>query len=77
MANNGFTKSQLLKSAVGVVHELMKDTDQIGIARFDHEADVLLAMTPKSAGLGTTLTGTGLDPRGARTSAAASSSAAG
>jgi von Willebrand factor type A domain len=65
VANNGFTKSQLLKSAVGVVHELMKDTDQIGIARFDHEADALLAMTPKSAGLGTTLTGTGLDPRGA------------
>ncbi len=65
VANSGFTKSQLLKSAVGVVHELMKDTDQIGIARFDHEADALLAMTPKSAGLGTTLTGTGLDPRGA------------
>jgi len=65
VANNGFSKSQLLKSAVGVVHELMKDTDQIGIARFDHESDVLLPMTPKSAGLGTTLTGTGLDPRGA------------
>lgn len=65
IANNGFTKSQLLKSAVGVVHELMKDTDQIGIARFDHQADAILAMTAKSAGLGTTLTGTGLDPRGA------------
>lgn len=65
VANSGFTKSQLLKSAVGVVHELMKDTDQIGIARFDHEADVLLAMTPKLSGLGTTLTGPGLDPRGA------------
>ena len=65
VANNGFTKSQLLKSAVGVVHELMKDNDQIGIARFDHESDTLLPMTLKSAGLGTTLTGTGLDPRGA------------
>jgi hypothetical protein len=65
VANNGFTKSQLLKSAVAVAHELMKDADQIGIARFDHESDVLLAMTAKSAGLGTTLTGTGLDPRGA------------
>jgi len=64
VANNGFTKSQLLKSAVGIVHELMKDTDQIGIARFDHESDVLLPMTLKSAGLGTTLTGPGLDPRG-------------
>lgn len=65
VANGGFTKNQLLKSAVGVVHELMKDTDQIGIARFDHEADALMPMTPKSAGLGATLTGPGLDPRGA------------
>ncbi|MDT3671468.1 MAG: tyrosinase family protein [Aromatoleum sp.] len=64
-ANSGFTRSELLKSAVGVVHELMKDSDEIGIARFDHEADVLLPMTLKSAGLGTTLTGPGLDPRGA------------
>lgn len=65
LANSGFTKHQLLKSAVGVVHELMQDTDQIGIARFDHEADVLLPMTLKSAGLGSVLTGNGLDPRGA------------
>ncbi|MEX0272020.1 tyrosinase family protein [Leptolyngbyaceae cyanobacterium UHCC 1019] len=65
VANSGFTKSQLLKSAVGIVHELMKDTDQIGIARFDHESDVLLPMTSASSGLGTTLTGLGLDPRGA------------
>lgn len=65
VANSGFTKNQLMKSAVGVVHELMKDSDEIGIARFDHEADVLLPMTLQSAGLGTTLTGSGLDPRGA------------
>lgn len=65
VANSGFTKSELLKSAVGVLHSLMHDNDEIGIARFDHEADVLLPMTLKSAGLGTTLTGTGLDPRGA------------
>lgn len=65
VANSGLTKSQLLKRAVGVLFELMQDSDQLGIARFDHEADVLLPMTPKSAGLGTTLTGTGLDPRGA------------
>lgn len=64
VANNGFTKSQLLKNAVGVMHELMQDNDQIGIARFDDVADALLPMTLKSAGLGTTLTGTGLDPRG-------------
>ena len=65
MTNNGFDKSTLLKSAVGVVHELMHDTDEIGLVRFDHESDVLLPMTPKSAGLGSALTGTALDPRGA------------
>jgi hypothetical protein len=65
VANSGFTKSQLLKGAVGVLHSLMQDNDQIGIARFDHEADVLLPMTLKTAGLGTVLTGNGLDPRGA------------
>lgn len=65
MANSGFTRSELMKNAVGVVHELMKDGDEFGVARFDHEADVLLPMTLKSAGLGTTLTGPGLDPRGA------------
>jgi hypothetical protein len=65
VANSGFTKSDLLKSAVGVLHELMQDNDEIGMARFDHEADVLLPMTLKTAGLGTTLTGPGLDPRGA------------
>jgi Common central domain of tyrosinase/von Willebrand factor type A domain len=64
VANSGFTKSRLLKSAVGVLHQLMQDNDQIGIARFDHEADQLLPMTLKTAGLGTTLTGNGLDPRG-------------
>ncbi len=65
VTNNGFDKSTLLKSAVGVVHELMHDTDEIGLVRFDHESDVLLPMTPKSAGLGSALTGTALDPRGA------------
>jgi hypothetical protein len=70
VANNGFQKHQLLKSAVGVVHELMKDSDQIGIARFDHEADALVPMQLKTVGLGTTLTGTALDPRGATSIAA-------
>ena len=64
VANSGFQKHELLKSAVGVVHELMKDTDEIGIARFDHEADTLLSMRTKATGLGNTLTGGGLDPRG-------------
>jgi hypothetical protein len=65
VANNGFTKNQLLKSAVGVVHELMKDTDEIGVSRFDHEADAILSMRLKTAGLSTLLTGPDLDPRGA------------
>lgn len=64
IANSGFTKSQLLRSAVGVLHSLMQDNDQIGIVRFDNESDVLLPMTLKTDGLGTTLTGNGLDPRG-------------
>ena len=65
VANSGFTKSQLLKRAVGVVHSLMQDSDEIGIARFSTDADVILPMVPKSAGLGTVLTGTDLDPNGA------------
>lgn len=64
VANSGLTKSQLLKSAVGVVHSLMKDADEIGIARFSTDADPILPMVPKSAGLGTVLTGTELDPDG-------------
>lgn len=61
----GSTKNTLLKSAVGVLHSLMRDGDEIGIARFDHVADVILPMSPKAAGLGTVLTGPDLDPRGA------------
>lgn len=64
VANSGLTKSQLLKSAVGVVHSLMKDNDEIGIARFSTDADVIQQMVPKSVGLGTVLTGTDLDPDG-------------
>lgn len=61
----GPTKNTLLKSAVGVLHSLMRDGDELGIARFDHVADVILPMSPKAAGLGTVLTGPDLDPRGA------------
>ncbi len=64
IASSGFTKNELLESAVGVVHQLMKPTDEIGIARFSNQADVLLPMTVQSAGLGTVLTGGGLDPSG-------------
>lgn len=61
----GLTKNLLMKSAVGVLHSLMHDDDEIGIARFDDVADAILTMSPKSAGLGTVLTGPDLDPRGA------------
>jgi hypothetical protein len=59
------TKNVMMKSAVGVLHSLMHEDDEIGIARFDHVADAILTMSPKSAGLGTVLTGPDLDPRGA------------
>ena len=65
VAVGGATKSTLLKRAVGVVHSLMQTDDEIGIARFDTTADVILPMTPQSSGLGTVLTGTDLDPAGA------------
>ena len=65
VAAGGATKSTLLKRAVGVVHSLMQPTDEIGIARFGTTADVVLPMTAASAGLGTVLTGTDLDPAGA------------
>ncbi|WP_165555543.1 tyrosinase family protein [Kribbella pittospori] len=65
IVTGGLTKNALLKSAVGVLHSLMHDDDEIGIARFDHVADAILTMSPKSAGLGTVLTGPDLDPRGA------------
>jgi hypothetical protein len=65
IANGGTTKSTLLKRAVGVVHSVMQDNDEIGIARFSTTADVILPMVPKSSGLGTVLTGTDLDPFGA------------
>lgn len=65
IASGGVSKSTLLKRAVGVVHSLLQQNDEIGIARFDTTADVILPMVPKSSGLGTVLTGTDLDPAGA------------
>lgn len=65
VVTGGRTKNVLLKSATGVLHSLMHDDDEIGIARFDHVADAILTMSPKAAGLGTVLTGPDLDPRGA------------
>lgn len=61
----GMTKNALLKGAVGVLHSLLHDGDELGIARFDDVSDAVLPMSPKAAGLGAVLTGPDLDPRGA------------
>ena len=63
-AGGGSTRSSLMKNAVEVFHALLRPNDEIGIVSFDDVADSVLALTTQSAGLGTTLTGTGLDPRG-------------
>ena len=58
------TRSTLLKNAVSVFHTLMLPNDEICIVSFDDLTETLLPVTLQSAGLGSTLTGTGLDPRG-------------
>jgi hypothetical protein len=57
------TKSSLLKNAVGVFHALMLPNDEICVVSFDDVTEILLPITPQSNGLGTVLSGTGLDPR--------------
>ena len=64
-AGGSNTRSGLLKSAVGVFHFLLRSTDEIGVVSFDDVTENLLPLTAQSAGLGSTLTGNGLDPRGA------------
>ncbi len=63
-AGGGSTRSSLMKSAVGVFHTLMLPGDEFGVVSFDDLVDDLLPLTTQGAGLGTTLTGSGLDPRG-------------
>lgn len=63
MAGGASTRSELMKSAVGVFHALMLPGDEIGIVSFDDLVDDLLPLTTAAAGLGTTLTGSGLTPR--------------
>ncbi|MEO6651785.1 MAG: tyrosinase family protein [Ilumatobacteraceae bacterium] len=63
-AGGSSTRSALLKSAVGAFHALLRPTDEIGVVSFDDVTENLLPITTQSAGLGTTLTGAGLDPRG-------------
>jgi hypothetical protein len=63
-AGGGSTRSELLKSAVSVFHTLLRPAEEIGIVSFDDVTDTLLPLTTQAAGLGTTLTGNGLDPRG-------------
>jgi hypothetical protein len=58
------TRTDLMRSAVSVLHALLRPTDEIGIVSFDDVTENLLPLTTQSAGLGTTLTGPGLDPRG-------------
>lgn len=58
------TRSSLLKNAVDVFHALMLPDDEIGVVSFDDIAETPLPLTTQSAGLGTLLTGTALDPRG-------------
>lgn len=63
-AGGGNTRSQLLRSAVGVFHTLLRPAEEIGIVSFDDVTEDLLPLTTQAAGLGMTLTGPGLDPRG-------------
>ena len=57
------TRTGLLKEAVAVFHTLLRPTDEIGVVSFDDVTEILMPLTTQSAGLGTTLTGPGLDPR--------------
>lgn len=58
------TRSGLMKTAVGIFHALLRPNEEFGVVSFDDVSDDLLPLTTQSAGLGTTLTGSGLDPRG-------------
>lgn len=63
-AGGASTRSSLLKSAVDVFHALMLPDDEIGVVSFDDLVETPLPLTTQSAGLGTLLSGTALDPRG-------------
>lgn len=58
------TRTGLLKSGVSVFHALLRPGDEFGVVSFDDLTADLLPLTTQSAGLGATLTGPGLDPRG-------------
>lgn len=58
------TRATLLKGAVSVFHALLRPSDEVGLVVFDDVVDNLLPLTTQAAGLGTSLTGPGLDPRG-------------
>lgn len=63
-AGGSSTRTGLLKSAVNVFHALLRPTDEVGVVSFDDVTENLLPLTTQTAGLGSTLTGPGLDPRG-------------
>lgn len=64
MAGGGTTRSELMKSAVSVVHALLDPADEVGLVGFDDEAIEVLPFGPASAGLGSALApGGDLEPR--------------
>ncbi len=63
-AGGGSTRTQLLRDAVEVFHTLMRPADEVGIVSFDDLVETPLPLTTQAAGLGTTLSGGALDPRG-------------
>ncbi|SUS05695.1 conserved hypothetical protein [uncultured Defluviicoccus sp.] len=58
------TRSSLLRTAAGVFHTLLLPDDQIGIVSFDDVTETPLALGLQSAGLGGSVSGPALDPRG-------------
>lgn len=64
-AGGGATRSSLMRSAVTVFFDLLRDTDEIGLVSFDDMVDTLLPITRKNmADVYSIAAGTGLDPRG-------------
>ncbi len=64
LAGGTNTRSGLMKTAVGIFHALLRPDEEFGVVSFDDVSDNLLPLTTQSVGLGTTVTGSGLDPRG-------------
>lgn len=61
--STGVTVMDSLKSALGVLQELMRDDDTLGMVAFDREVELVRALSPKRVA-GLSLTGDVLTPRG-------------